>query len=76
MAPCGPATCGVIKRTFNATGGYKSPNLGKKLVIDMQAQGGGKHAGQVWRPSNDKLYTGRIDLAGIACGWPAASRAG
>lgn len=64
MAPCGAATCGVIKRTFNATGEYKSPNLGKKLVIDMVPGGGGKYAGQVWRPSNDKVYVGKIELTG------------
>lgn len=64
MAPCGPATCGIIKRTFNAQGEYKSPNLGKKLVIDMVPQGGGKYAGQVWRPSNDKVYVGKIELSG------------
>lgn len=64
MAPCGPAICGVIRRTFNAGGEYKSPNLGKKLVIDMKPQGGGKYAGQVWRPSNDKVYVGKIELAG------------
>lgn len=64
MAPCGAAICGVIKRTFNASGEYKSPNLGKKLVIDMVPGGGGKYAGQVWRPSNDKIYVGKIELAG------------
>ena len=64
MAPCGQAICGVIKRTFNAQGEYKSPNLGKKLVIDMVPQGGGKYAGQVWRPSNDKVYIGKIELSG------------
>lgn len=64
LAPCGKAICGTIKRTFNAGGEYKSPNLGKKLVIDMVPQGGGKYQGQVWRPSNDKIYLGKIDLAG------------
>lgn len=64
MAPCGAAICGTFKRTFNATGEYKSPNLGKKVVIDMVPNGPGKYAGQVWRPSNDKLYTGKIELAG------------
>lgn len=64
MAPCGSAICGKITRTFNASGEYKSPNLGKTLVIDMKPQGGGRYAGQVWRPSNDKIYTGKIELAG------------
>lgn len=64
IAPCGAAFCGTIQRTFNASGEYKSPNLGKKLVIDMKPQGGGNYAGKVWRPSNDKIYIGKIKLSG------------
>jgi uncharacterized protein (DUF2147 family) len=64
MAPCGAAICGTIARTFNETGEYRSPNIGKTLVIDMKPQGGNKYAGQVWRPSNDKVYTGKIELDG------------
>ncbi len=58
------AICGVISRTFNADGEYKSENLGKKIVIDMAAKGGGKYEGQVWRPSNNKIYIGKMDVSG------------
>ena len=75
VTPCGPAFCGVIARTFKDTGEYKSPNLGKKLVIDMVPQGGGEYKGEVWRPSNDKIYIGKmtvngnkLDLAGCVLG--------
>lgn len=64
MAPCGSAFCGKIVKTFNNTGEYKSPNLGKTLVIDMKPEGGGNYAGKVWRPSNDKIYIGKISLSG------------
>lgn len=64
MAKCGAAVCGKIARTFNDTGEYKSPNIGKTLVIDMLPKGDGSYAGQVWRPSNGKIYTGKMDLAG------------
>ena len=64
MAPCGPNFCGVISRTFRGTAEYQSENLGKTLVIDMAAQGDGTYEGQVWRPSNDKVYYGTIDLDG------------
>lgn len=64
MAPCGAAVCGKISRTFNAEGKDKSPNIGKTLVIDMVANGDGSYAGKVWRPSNDKIYIGKMDLAG------------
>ena len=64
MAPCGGAICGTIARTFNDTGEYKSKNLGKKLVIDMKPSGGGKYAGNVWRPSNGKVYIGKMSVSG------------
>ena len=64
MSECGNAICGVIARTFNDTGEYQSPNQGKQIVIDMVPQGKGKYEGQVWRPSNNKIYIGKIDLSG------------
>ncbi|QFT59314.1 hypothetical protein FIU94_10805 [Sulfitobacter sp. THAF37] len=64
MSPCGAAVCGTIARTFNDSGEYKSPNLGKTLVIDMTPEGGGKYAGKVWRPSNGKIYIGKMTVSG------------
>lgn len=64
ISPCGAALCGVIAKSFNASGPYVSENQGKTLVIDMVPQGGGSYAGKVWRPSNDKIYIGKMDLNG------------
>ena len=64
MVPCGSAVCGTIQRTFNASGEYKSENIGKQLVIDMKPDGSGKYAGKVWRPSNNKIYIGKMAVAG------------
>ncbi|WP_305971205.1 MULTISPECIES: DUF2147 domain-containing protein [unclassified Mameliella] len=64
MGPCGGKICGKIARTFNAGGEYTSPTKGKTLVIDMVPQGGGKYEGKVWRPSNDKIYLGKMTLNG------------
>jgi uncharacterized protein (DUF2147 family) len=64
IAPCGAAFCGVISKAFKDGGEYDSPNLGKQIVIDMVAQGDGTYDGQVWRPSNDKIYVGGIELEG------------
>jgi len=64
ISPCGDKFCGIIARTFNADGEYSSPNLGKTLVIDMEPRGGGEYRGNVWRPSNDKIYIGKITLKG------------
>ena len=64
MSPCGAKICGTIAKTFNSDGEYKSPNIGKKLVIDMEAKGGGAYEGEVWRPSNNKIYIGKMQLNG------------
>lgn len=66
IKPCGANFCGDISRTFKADGEYKSPNLGKQIVINMAPKGGGKYEGQVWRPSNNKIYLGKITLNGNA----------
>ncbi|MFP7571223.1 DUF2147 domain-containing protein [Marivita sp. S2033] len=64
MVPCGDMICGVIARSFNAQGEFKSPNTGKTLVINMVPQGNGKYEGKVWRPSNDKIYMGKMQVNG------------
>ena len=64
MRPCGQYVCGTIAKTFNGSGEYQSPNLGKTLVINMTPQGGGKYEGKVWRPSNNKIYLGKMTLSG------------
>ena len=64
MSPCGDAICGTIEKTFNDGGEYKSPNLGKALVRGMKPTSSGKYEGEVWRPSNDKIYLGKIELNG------------
>ncbi|WP_417243085.1 DUF2147 domain-containing protein [Celeribacter sp.] len=64
IAPCGANFCGTISRTFNSDGEYNSPNKGKQIVRDMAPKGNGKFEGKVWRPSNDKIYIGKLDLSG------------
>ncbi len=64
MAPCGAQICGTIARTFNSSGEYRSDTLGKTLVMGMEPAGGGKYNGKVWRPANDKIYIGKMELRG------------
>lgn len=66
IAPCGPAFCGHITRSFKAGAEFASPNNGKQIVIDMVPAGAGAYEGKVWRPSNGKTYVGKIDLNGDA----------
>ena len=64
VAPCGGAFCGTISRTFQNGSEYRSPNLGRQIVIDMAPQGNGDYSGKVWRPANDKIYNGKASVAG------------
>ncbi|GAB5445559.1 DUF2147 domain-containing protein [Gymnodinialimonas sp.] len=64
LAACGSAVCGTISRTFNASGEYQSENLGRQIVIDMVPNGDGTYEGSVWRPSNNRIYIGRMSLSG------------
>ncbi|WP_298567623.1 DUF2147 domain-containing protein [uncultured Aliiroseovarius sp.] len=65
VSQCGAALCGVISRTFNASGEYKSENIGKKLVWDMQPNGGGKYSGgKIWQPSTGKVYKSKMQMSG------------
>lgn len=65
MAPCGSAVCGTISRTFNADGEWKSANIGKKLVWDMQSAGSGSYKnGKIWQPSTDKVFKSKMSLSG------------
>ena len=65
MGPCnGDKICGIISRTFNADGEYQSENIGKAIVINMVSNGDGSYEGNVWRPSNDRIYIGKMELSG------------
>lgn len=65
MAPCGAKLCGVISRTFDSGGETQSENIGKNLVWDMVARGGGSYKdGQIWQPSTDKIYSSKMSLKG------------
>lgn len=64
ITPCGANFCGTIIHSYKDGAEFKSPNVGKMVVIDMAPQGGGEYKGKVWRPSNDKIYSGNIVLSG------------
>ncbi len=64
ISECGANVCGTIARTFDSDGEYNSPNKGKMLVRNMSPTGGGAYEGKVWRPSNDKIYIGKMQVSG------------
>ncbi|MEM7318620.1 MAG: DUF2147 domain-containing protein [Pseudomonadota bacterium] len=67
IAPCGAAICGTIQTAYDADGAVSNDyeHLGKKLIWDMQADGGGAYSGgKVWAPDTDKTYRSKMALSG------------
>ena len=64
IGPCGGAFCGTIVKTYKGKEEYKSPNIGKQIVIGMTPAGGGVYKGKVLRPANDKIYNGSATVSG------------
>lgn len=66
IVPCGANFCGTLVEAFNGQGQkIDSPNVGKRIVWDMQAEGGGAYgSGKVWSPDRDKTYNSKMTLSG------------
>lgn len=66
IVPCGAAFCGTLVKAFDAQGGeITSPNIGKRIVWDMVAEGEGAYGdGKVWSPDRDKTYNAKMQLSG------------
>lgn len=66
LIECGAAICGVIRKAFNGAGKeIASDNIGKRMIWDMQARGGGSYAkGKIWAPDRDKTYRSKMKLSG------------
>lgn len=65
VAPCGAALCGTLIAAFDSSGAQmQSPNIGRQIIFDTVAQGGGEYRGQVWSPDRDKTYNSRLRLNG------------
>ncbi len=65
IRPCGPAFCGTLIRSFDSAGKpMKSPNIGKRIVWDMKAEGQGRYGeGKVWSPDRNKTYAAKMKLS-------------
>lgn len=65
---CDSSICGVIRKAFDASGKeIPSDNIGRRMIWDMQAQGGGAYGkGKIWAPDRDKTYSSKMALSGNA----------
>jgi uncharacterized protein (DUF2147 family) len=65
VAPCGAALCGTLVQAFDGSGNQMaSPNIGRQIISQTEAQGGGAYRGKVWSPDRDKTYNSRLTLSG------------
>lgn len=66
VAPCGPAFCGTLVKSFDSAGApLDSENIGKAIIWDMVAYGDGVYDdGKVWSPDRDKTYSSDMQLSG------------
>lgn len=66
ITPCPTGFCGVLVRAFDSGGAeVQSPNVGRRIVWDMRAQGDGSYGrGRIWAPDRDKTYASKMALRG------------
>jgi len=65
VAPCGAALCGTLTQAFDSSGAsIQTPNIGRQIISDTTASGGGEYRGQVYSPDRDKTYNSRLQLNG------------
>ena len=66
IAACGSAICGTLVKSFDGSGAaLDTPNNGRQIIWDMQAQGDGAYGkGKVWAPDRDKTYNSKMQLNG------------
>ena len=58
--------CGVIRKAFDGSGSeIASQNIGKMMIWDMAADGGGSYSGgKIWAPDRDKVYNSKMEMSG------------
>ena len=66
VTQCGSKICGTLVRSFNSGGAEtESDNIGKKIIWDMESEGGGEYGGgKIWSPDRDKTYKSKMTLNG------------
>lgn len=66
ISACGNHICGVLGQGYdNAGNKVESPNIGRQMIWDMNANGGGQYSGgKIWAPDRDKTYNSKMALSG------------
>lgn len=66
ITTCGNQICGTLGKGFDSAGkNIDSPNIGKKMIWNMNVDGGGAYSGgKIWAPDRDKTYNSKMSLSG------------
>lgn len=65
VAPCGAALCGTLVQAFDANGNsVQTDNVGRMIISETVAQGGGDYRGKIYAPDRDRTYNARLQLNG------------
>jgi len=66
VTDCANRICGTLIAAFDNQGRpMESPNVGRRIVWDMEPRGRGSYRnGQVWAPDRDRTYNARMELQG------------
>ncbi len=65
VAPCGDALCGTLVTAYGPDGSeIASPNIGRNIISETLAKGGGEYRGKVFAPDNGKTYNSKLMLTG------------
>ena len=65
VAPCGEALCGTLVKSFDASGNdMASANIGRQIISQTVASGGGEYRGKIYSPDRDKTYSSKLQLSG------------
>lgn len=66
ISKCGEQICGVLGQGYDSAGNQvDSPNIGRRMIWDMNVDGGGSYSGgKIWAPDKDKVYKSKMALSG------------
>ncbi|QYX55735.1 DUF2147 domain-containing protein [Roseovarius sp. SCSIO 43702] len=65
VKPCGGALCGTLIKAYGPNGKeIKSDNVGRQIISQTKAEGGGAYSGKVYSPDRGKTYASRLQMSG------------
>ncbi len=65
VAPCGAKLCGTLVKSFGPDGKpMQSANIGRQIISETVAKGGGQYTGKVYSPDRGKTYNSKLKLSG------------